>query len=172
MLGLMTTATASRSPTRQAWGFLAWLALVLVAAAVGAVASADARTFYAELTLPAWAPPGWIFGPAWSLLYLLMAVSVWLVWRSHGWRGARAGLALFVTQLACNALWSWLFFAWHRGAAAFAEVVLLWGLIAATVTGFRRLHRFAAALLLPYLAWVTYAAALTYAVWQANPTLL
>lgn len=168
----MTTATASFSSTRQAWGFLAWFALVFATGAIGALASADARAFYAELTLPAWAPPGWIFGPVWSLLYLLMAIAAWLVWRTHGWHGARTALVLFVAQLAFNALWSWLFFAWHRGAAAFADVTILWGLIAATVVAFWRLHLAAAVLLMPYLAWVTYAAALNHAVWQANPALL
>ncbi len=86
--------------------------------------------------------------------------------------GARAALALFIVQLAVNALWSWLFFAWRLGGPAFAEVLLLWCLIAATAIAFRRISALAAVLLLPYLAWVTFASALTFAVWRLNPALL
>ena len=81
-------------------------------------------------------------------------------------------LTLFVAQLAVNALWSWLFFAWHRGAGAFADIVLLWLLIVATVIGFWRVRALAGVLLLPYLAWVSFASALNFAVWQLNPQVL
>ena len=129
----------------------------------------NARDFYAELRQPAWAPPGWVFGPVWSLLYTLMAVAAWLVWRRGGWRAARGALALYLAQLAVNALWSWLFFAWRLGAIAFAEIVLLFALVAATAQWFARHRRLAAALLLPYLAWCVFAAALAFAVWRRNP---
>ena len=124
-----------------------WLLLAFIAAAVGAVAATDAPTFYAELVRPAWAPPASIFGPVWSVLYAFMAVSAWLVWRARDLAPARAALVLFIVQLAANALWSWLFFAWRFGALAFAEVLLLWGLIVATSsdrparTATRRCHR-------------------------------
>lgn len=108
----------------------------------------------------------------WSVLYLLMGVSAWLVWRAAGVSGARAALTLFVVQLAANALWTWLFFVWNRGALAFAEILVLWLLIAATIALFARVSGLAAILLAPYLAWVTFAAALSYAVWQRNPALL
>jgi tryptophan-rich sensory protein len=98
-----------------------------------------------------------------------MAVAVWLVWRAHGVSGARPALAAFSGQLAANALWSWLFFGWQEGALAFGEVLLLWGLIVVTVVAFWRLSVVAAVLLLPYLAWVTFASALTFVVWQLNP---
>jgi tryptophan-rich sensory protein len=101
-----------------------------------------------------------------------MGVSAWLVWRARGFAGARAALALFIVQLAVNALWSWLFFAWRLGGAAFAEVLLLWCLIVATAIAFRRISAPAAVLLLPYLAWVTFASALTLAVWRLNQALL
>lgn len=160
------------STLQQVLGLVGWLVLTGVAAAVGAVASSDAPVFYGRLDLPSWAPPASVFGPVWTALYLMMAVAAWLVWRRHGFRGARGALALFVGQLALNGLWSWLFFAWRRGALAFAEIVLLWLVLVATVVAFRRLHAIAAALLLPYLAWVTFAGALTLATWQANPDLL
>lgn len=159
-------------PSRQWLGLAGWLALAFAAAAIGAVASVSAREFYAALVRPAWAPPGWLFGPVWTALYALMGVSAWLVWRERGFAGARAALALFIVQLAVNALWSWLFFAWRLGGPAFAEVLLLWCLIVATVIAFRRISALAALLLLPYLAWVTFASALTFAVWRLNPALL
>jgi tryptophan-rich sensory protein len=98
-----------------------------------------------------------------------MAVSAWLVWRQRGFAAARTALVLFVVQLAANALWSWLFFAWHRGALAFAEVLVLWCLIVATIVAFQRISRLAAVLLYPYLAWSTFASALTLSVWRLNP---
>jgi tryptophan-rich sensory protein len=157
---------------QQAVGLVGWALVTFAAAAVGAIASADAGAFYAELALPSWAPPAWLFGPVWSALYALMAVSAWLVWRARGFAGARTALVLFIVQLAANALWSWLFFAWHRGALASAEVVILWCLIVATVVAFQRINVLAAVLLYPYLAWTTFAAALTFTVWRLNPGVL
>ena len=165
-----------RSPplpvSRQAVGLVGWLLMTFVTAAIGALASVDAGAFYGQLTRPSWAPPGWLFGPVWSALYALMAVSAWWVWRARGFAGARSALVLFIVQLAANALWSWLFFVWHQGGLAFAEVLLLWCMVAATVVAFWRISALAAALLIPYLAWVTFASALTFSVWRLNPGLL
>lgn len=160
------------STRRQALGLLGWLVAAFCAAALGGLASAGAGEFYRELARPPWAPPGWLFGPVWSVLYALMAVAAWLVWRVRGFAGARGALAMFVVQLAANALWSWLFFAWRMGGAAFAEIVLLWVLIVATIALFWRVSKVAAVLLLPYLAWVSFASVLAYATWQLNPALL
>lgn len=171
----MTAATSQQSVRRRRhpiFGLVGWLALTFVAAAIGARASVGAPSFYAALSQPAWAPPAWLFGPVWTTLYALMAVAAWLVWRAHGVAAARGALALFVVQLALNALWSWLFFAWRRGALAFIEVLILWLLVAATLIAFWRLSRLAGALLVPYLAWVTFAAMLTFAIWQRNPSVL
>ncbi|TXL68932.1 tryptophan-rich sensory protein [Zeimonas arvi] len=153
-------------------GLAGWLALAFAAAAIGGIASANAGDFYAQLVRPAWAPPGWLFAPVWTLLYLTMGVAAWLVWREAGFRGARAALTLFVIQLAANALWTWLFFAWRLGGLAFAEVLLLWVLILATVVAFWRVRPLAGALMLPYLGWVSFACALTWATWRLNPGLL
>ncbi len=172
----MSRVTASARPalsTRQALlGLGGWLALVFVAAAIGGIASANAGDFYAQLVRPAWAPPGWLFAPVWTLLYVTMGVAAWLVWRESGLGGAARALTLFLIQLAANALWTWLFFAWRLGGPAFAEVLLLWGLILATVVAFWRVRPLAGALLLPYLAWVSFACALTWATWRLNPGLL
>lgn len=149
-----------------------WLAVAFAAAAVGAVASVQAASFYAQLVRPSWAPPGSVFGPVWSVLYALMGVAAWLVWREPKEGRHALPLALFVAQLAVNALWSWLFFAWHLGAWAFADVLLLFVLIAATTIAFWRVRPLAGILLLPYLAWVGFASALTWSVWQRNPGVL
>ncbi|MEO8487542.1 MAG: TspO/MBR family protein [Betaproteobacteria bacterium] len=154
----------------QALGLAGWLALAFAAAGIGAVASIDASSFYAQLVKPSWAPPGSVFGPVWTVLYALMGVAAWRVWRT---RPVRSGaLALFLVQLAANALWSWLFFAWRLGALASVEVLVLVALIAATLVAFWRTDRIAAALLIPYLAWVSFASVLTWSVWRANPALL
>lgn len=161
---------SSRSTRSQVLGFIAWLAVVFAAASIGAIASIDADTFYGHLQKPSWAPPASVFGPVWSTLYALMGISVWLIWRKP--QGTRLALWLFVSQLAANALWSWLFFAWHQGALAFMEILALLTLIAATIVSFWRLNRVAAALLMPYILWVAFASALTWAVWRANPMVL
>lgn len=161
------------SPPAQALALVGWLALTGAAAALGGIASADAPAFYAQLSKPGWAPPAAVFGPVWTALYLLMAVSAWLVWRerdAHG--GARGALGFYLGQLVANALWSWLFFHWHQGALACLDILLLLALLAVTTLAFWRVSRLAAVLLLPYLAWVGFAAALTGVVWQRNPGLL
>ncbi len=159
-----------RSLSSQLIGLLGWLAVAFATAAVGAIASIDAASFYAQLNKPSWAPPGWVFAPVWSTLYALMGIAAWLVWRSPG--SNRLALGLFVAQLGANALWSWLFFAWHRGALAAVEVLVLLALIIATIAAFRRHSRLAALLLVPYVLWVGFASVLTWAVWRSNPGLL
>lgn len=157
---------------KQIVGLVGWLIISFVAAAIGGVASIQAGTFYTQLVRPDWAPPPSIFGPAWTVLYALMGIGAWLVWRVAGFRGAKSELTLFLVQLALNALWSWLFFGWHRGALAFADIVLLWALIVATVACFWRIRPLAGVLLVPYLLWVSFASALNYSVWQLNPQVL
>lgn len=160
------------SQTRQVLGLLGWLLLAFTAAAIGGVASVSAGAFYGELIRPSWAPPGWLFGPVWSALYLLMGIAAWLVWRVCGFAGAKSALLVFVFQLSANALWTWLFFVWRKGSLAFIEILLLWVLIAITIGLFWRVSRLSAALLFPYLAWVSFASALTLSIWRLNPVLL
>ncbi len=153
-------------------GLVGWLVVTFVAAGIGSIASARAPEFYAQLSRPAWAPPASVFGPVWTVLYLLMAIGAFLVWRERGFAGARVALTIYLVQLAANALWSWLFFGWRIGNAAAAEVVVLLLLICATVIAFWRVRPLAGALLLPYLAWVSYATALTISIVRRNPQLL
>ena len=121
--------------------------------------------WYAGLAKPTWTPPDWLFGPVWTTLYCLMGVAAWLVWRRVGWSRP---LAWFAVQLLLNAVWSWLFFGLHSPFAGLIDIVLLWAAIAATVLAFWHVSRLAAILMLPYWAWVSYAVALNFAIWQMN----
>ena len=153
-------------------GLAAWLAVSFAASAVGAVATIRASEFYGELMQPAWAPPAAVFGPVWTVLYALMGIAVWLVWQSGGLQKQRLAIGLFLAQLAVNALWSWLFFAWSLGALAFIDILFLIALVVATLTCFWRVRPLAGFLLLPYLLWISFAAALNYAIWHLNPQVL
>ncbi len=153
-------------------GFVIWLFLTFCAATLGAMASISAQDFYAALVVPNWAPPGWVFGPVWTFLYLLMTVSAWLVWRVEGFSSSRLPLSLFVFQLVVNALWSWFFFAGQMGAAAFYDAFLLGILILVCIYNFWGIKKLAGILLLPYLAWVIFATFLSYACWKLNPAVL
>ena len=124
--------------------------------------------WYAGVAKPSWNPPNWIFGPVWSLLYTLMAVAAWRIWRKVGFRGASGALGLFGIQLALNAAWSWLFFGLHRMDWAFAEILVLCAAILATMIAFRRIDRPAAWMLVPYLAWVAFASVLNGTLWRLN----
>jgi len=139
------------------------------AAAVGAMfTSPNVPGWYANLDKPSWTPPSWVFGPVWSLLYLLMGISLWQVWRKTGFRAAAMPLTLFGIQLVLNMAWSGLFFGLRSPAAALVEIVLLWCAILATMTAFRQRSAPAGWLMLPYLAWVSFAAALNLAIWYLN----
>ena len=172
-----SVATPSTAARHGAPGWLAlvgWIALAAAAGAIGAIASRNAGAFYGTLARPSWAPPGWLFGPVWSTLYLLMGIAAWLVWRTQpatpeGRAARRRGLVMFVGQLGLNALWTWLFFAWRHGALAFAGIVLLALAVIITMWLFGRVSPLAAWCLAPYLGWVSFATALTWAVWQRNP---
>ncbi len=156
----------------QIFGLACWLAVTFGAAAAGAFASRNAQDFYLNLVRPEWAPPPWVFAPVWSVLYLMMGVAAWLVWREKGLSKGFFPLALYVVQLGANALWTWLFFAWHRGAFASGEVLILCALVLCTLVAFWRVRPLAGVLMIPYLAWVGFASALTYAVWKSNPAVL
>lgn len=150
-------------------GLLGFLAVTLLVGGVSGISTASSvTTWYAGLAKPSWNPPGWVFGPVWTLLYILMAVAAWLVWRERGVRPVRGALALYAVQLVLNGLWSPLFFGLRSPGAALAEIVPLWGSVLATLITFRRIRPAAGALFVPYLLWVTFATALNFAVWQMN----
>jgi len=124
--------------------------------------------WYEQLRKPAWRPPNWVFPPAWAFLYLTIAVSGWLVWLTAGLAGAVLPLAIYLVQLVLNAAWTPIFFGLHRPDLAFIEIVILWLSIVATMAAFHPVNAAAAWLLLPYLLWVTFAAALNFTVWRLN----
>ncbi len=158
--------------SRQVIGVFGWIVLTGLAAASGAAASMDAASFYTQLSRPGWAPPGSLFGPVWTVLYVLMAVAASLVWREPGSAPRCRALVLYFTQLVLNALWSVLFFRERLGAWALADLLALWFLIVATAVAFWRVRKTAAGLLAPYLVWVSFAGVLNYSVWKMNPDLL
>lgn len=163
---------SKRSTLSQTLGLVGWMVAVFITAAIGAAASMDASTFYAQLVQPGWAPPAGAFGPVWTVLFVLMGIAMWLVWREPGERRLGWAIALFIAQLCANALWSWLFFAWHMGALAMVDVLVLLALIVATTLVFWRIRPLAGILMLPYIAWVCLASALTWSVWHNNPAVL
>jgi benzodiazapine receptor len=162
----------TRSSRQQLLGLIGFLVLCFVAAGLGALASLNAESFYGALNKPSWAPPGSIFGPVWSVLYTLMAISAWLVWRIGLEWGRSRALQVFLIQLIVNACWSWLFFYFQSGLWSMVNIVVLWLLVAWTLILFSRHDGLAALLLVPYILWVTFAAALNYSVWMGNPGVL
>ena len=168
----MTPTAPTHAKPLQLPALAGWLLLTFAFAAIGAYASASAGEFYMRLDRPSWAPPAWLFGPAWSVLYLLMGIAAWRVQRTSAEGSVRPELTLYVVQLALNALWTWMFFAWRQGAWAFVEILVLWLAIAATIRAFGRRDRIAGTLLIPYIVWVSYATALCYSIWQRNPSAL
>lgn len=146
------------------------LAVCFVAAGIGAsITSQSVHGWYQALRKPDWNPPDWIFGPVWTVLYALMAVAAWLVWRSAGWPAARSALVVFGLQLLLNVGWSLCFFGLRNPGLAAGEIVALWLAIAVTIASFWRHSRWGAVLLLPYLAWTSFAAILNLAIWRLNP---
>jgi tryptophan-rich sensory protein len=143
--------------------------LCLGAGGIGAWATtSEIQTWYRTIDKPSWNPPDAVFGPVWTVLYLLMATAAWLVWRSGELSATRIALGWFAVQLVLNTLWSFLFFGMHQPGWAFAELLLLWLVIAATAAQFFSHSRPAGWLMMPYLAWVTFAGALNFAIWQLN----
>ena len=125
--------------------------------------------WYASLSKPFFNPPSWVFAPAWILLYTLMGIAVFLVWeKGISQKEVRIGISLFGIQLALNALWSFIFFGMQNLAISFAEIILLWIFIAATTVQFKKISRRAFFLMLPYLAWVSFAAILNLSIWLLN----
>jgi translocator protein len=143
-----------------------FIALCSLAAAMGALFRPG--EWYEELAKPSWRPPNWLFAPVWTLLYLTIAVSGWLVWREVGLAGGALALSIYLVQLLLNASWTPLFFGLHRPDLAFLDIALLWLTISATMAVFYPLSASAAWLLLPYLLWITFAAALNFSIWRLN----
>lgn len=169
----MTTISRTRTDSADS-GARPWLALagfVVICQLAGIIGipfnERSIDTWYDRLDKPSFNPPSWVFGPVWTTLYLLMAVAAWLVWRSDD-RRRRTALALFAVQLVLNAIWSPLFFGARLPGWALAEIVLLWVAVAVTTSWFWSIDRRAGALLVPYLAWVSFAAVLNAEIVRLN----
>ena len=158
-------ATEGRS-TGYTVALFAWLVFCLSASATAVFLSTGG--WFAKLHKPSWNPPSWVFGPVWTLLYILMAIAAWLVWRQGGWKSQRLALGAFLLQWLLNALWTPLFFGMHQLGLAFGEIILLWLVLALTAILFWQVKKSAGWLLLPYLAWVSFAAALNFSIWRLN----
>lgn len=154
------------STQKSILGAIGALVLTFGAAYVGSRFPVD--EWYTALAKPSWNPPNWLFGPVWSVLYLLMAISVWLVWKKEGVVGAIVPLSIFLLQLVLNAAWSWLFFGTHEMGIAFIEIVVLWIAILVNIILFWKINPISGILLLPYLLWVSFASVLNYTLWRLN----
>lgn len=127
--------------------------------------------WYEHLAKPPWRPPNWLFGPAWTILYAMIAISGWMVWKASSWPAVAPAMAVYGLQLVLNAGWTPLFFGLRRPDLAFYELLLLWASILATILTFLPISEFAALLLVPYLCWVTFAGALNRSIVLRNPDL-
>ncbi|MFO1044520.1 MAG: TspO/MBR family protein [Planctomycetaceae bacterium] len=155
---------------RTRWiGFTFFLVICLGAGGLGAIATTpEIDGWYRTVAKPTWNPPNSVFGPVWTTLFVMMAVAAWLVWRPAGFIAAKVPLLLFTAQLALSVAWSWIFFGLHQPGWAFVEIVFLWAAIAVTMRAFFLRSQFAGWLLVPYLAWVSFAAVLNFAIWRLN----
>jgi len=155
---------------RTCWiGLAVFLVVCLGAGGLGAIATTpEIEGWYRTIAKPEWNPPDWIFGPVWTTLFILMAIAAWLVWKPAGFKAAATPLSLFAWQLLLNIAWSWIFFGLHELGWAFVEIVVLWLAIAATTIAFFRCSQIAGWLLVPYLAWVSFAAVLNFTIWRMN----
>jgi translocator protein len=145
------------------------IAAPLLAGGVGAVVTTPAiSTWYATLNKPWFTPPDWLFGPVWTLLYILMGLALFLVWRSPKSRTRDIGIALFAVQLAVNVFWSFAFFGLENTLYGVLTIIPLWVLIAATIFQFYKVSKGAAFLMVPYILWVSIATALNTAVYLLN----
>ena len=160
--------SSSRTPQKPIVALAISVLAVVAASVIGGLASATSAEDYARLEQPSWAPPSWVFGPVWTLLYAMMAFAAWLVWRSGPWSETRPALTAYAVQLVLNAAWTPLFFGMGWRGLAFAELTVLWLVLLTTIALFLRRSTVAGWLLLPYLTWTTFALCLNFAVWQLN----
>ncbi len=142
--------------------------LPTAAAVIGSIFTAEAiPNWYAELAKPSFTPPNWVFGPVWTILYLFQAIAFYMVYTSKSIYRT-LGIGLFIAQIVANTAWSWIFFGLHQPAWAFVDIVLLWGLLLWTIIVFSCIKPATGLLLWPYLAWVTFASALTVGITVLN----
>lgn len=160
--------TAKSVFTNAATFLLAQVACFSAAAIGGGFTANSVRTWYPTIAKPEWTPPSWVFGPVWTVLYAMMGLSLWLVWRSGTWPEKKNAVTLFGLQLLLNAAWSIIFFGARSPGFAFAEILLLWIALIATIVAFWTRSKTASLLLVPYLCWSSFAALLNFTIWRMN----
>ncbi len=148
--------------------FLSLLITLAVGGVAGFATASAIGTWYATLNKPYFNPPNWLFAPVWTLLYILMGIALYLIWRLPAAQVRKKAMMLFFAQLALNFAWSFIFFTFHQIGFAFVEIVLLWLVILITINQFAKLQKTAALLLLPYILWVSFAAVLNGSIWFLN----
>lgn len=149
--------------------FIALALPLLVGAISGYLTVSNVNGWYTTINKPSFNPPNQVFGPVWSVLYIMMGVAFYLVWKSKPDDAQkRKAIILFAVQLILNFFWSFIFFYLHQTGLAFGEIILLWLCIAATIAAFYTISKPAAWLLVPYILWVSFATVLTYSIWKLN----
>ena len=168
-MGSSERAASDRVSHREWRAAALIVAICLSVGALGGLMTASGvSTWYPTLEKPAWNPPNGVFGPVWTALYAMMALAYWLVWRRRGLAGARAATALFAIQLSLNLAWSGLFFSLQRPDLALLDIFALLIALVWTTLEFHRHSRTAAALMVPYILWVSFALSLNAAIWWLN----
>lgn len=151
---------------------IALISSILIAQLAGLIGSvstaSNVNSWYLTLTKPSWNPPNWLFGPVWITLYTMMGIAAYLVWQQKDASGAKLALWFYAIQLVLNSLWSILFFGLKNPGIAFFEIIILLGFIILTAFFFWKINPWAGALLLPYVAWVSFAAVLNYSIIKLN----
>ena len=142
-------------------------ATLLVGAFGSFFTASSVTTWYTTLAKPSFNPPSWIFAPVWTILYVLMGISFWMIWKSHS-SEKKLAIGLFLIQFVLNAIWSPVFFGAHSIDWALALIVLLWAAIALTILVFKKISKSAAWILVPYILWVSFATVLNFAIWRLN----
>lgn len=148
---------------------IAVLIPLLVGSAGGGFTASEISGWYAQLNKPSWNPPNWLFGPVWTILYILMGIALYLIWKAGVNTSLKqTAVILFAVQLILNFFWSIIFFNQHQIGWALVEIIVMWGFILLTIFSFSRINNTAAWLLVPYISWVSFATILNYTIWKLN----
>lgn len=142
---------------------------VAVGATSGFFTATGVDSWYQTINKPSWNPPGWIFGPVWTTLYVMMGIALFLVWKSNTNEALKkTAITLFAVQMVLNFFWSFVFFKQEQPGWALVEIIVLWVAILLTIFAFAKVNKTAAWLLVPYISWVSFASILNYTIWQLN----
>ncbi len=167
---MKVTSNSRREHFINIAGLIFWLGICYLTAWIGAQVSPGIgpSEWYESINKPGWNPPAWLFGPVWTILYTLMGIAAWIVWKNYRWPGANIALVLFLIQLALNGAWSWIFFGAQSPGWALIEILFLLAAIVITTKLFWQKSNLAGWMMVPYILWVSFAAVLNGAIWWMN----